>query len=118
MGYTKKNVTSQPVGLSSDKKGIINVDSLQTAMKLMADRNRFNELEPVEVLNVCLTEKDLPPDINGNPDYSYYGSILGRYVYSEQNLEIDKCRLFRPLNNNMTRVPIIDEIFLSLRTSL
>ena len=43
MGYTKKNVTSQPVGLSSNKKGIINVDSLQTAMKLMADRNRFNE---------------------------------------------------------------------------
>ena len=35
MGYTKKNVTSQPIGLSSDKKGIINVDSLQTAMKLM-----------------------------------------------------------------------------------
>jgi len=111
MGYTKKNVTSQPVGLSSNKKGIINVDSLQTAMKLMADRNRFNELEPVEVLNVCLTEKDLPPDTKGNPDYSYYGSILGRYVYSEQNLEIDKCKFFRPLNNNMTRVPIIGEIF-------
>ena len=111
MGYTKKNVTSQPIGLSSDKKGIINVDSLQTAMKLMANRNRFNELEPVEVLNVCLTEKDLPPDDNGNPDYSYYGSILGRYVYSEPNLKIDKCKFFRPLNNNMTRVPIIGEIF-------
>ena len=91
MGYIKKNVVSQGAGITPDKKGIINVNSLQTSMKLMADRNRYNELEPVEVLNVCLTEKDLPPDENGNPDYSYYGSILGRYVYSEQNLEIDKC---------------------------
>ena len=111
MGYIKKNVVSQGAGITPDKKGIINVNSLQTSMKLMADRNRYNELEPVEVLNVCLTEKDLPPDENGNPDYSYYGSILGRYVYSEQNLEIDKCSFFRPLSNNITRVPIIGEIF-------
>ena len=41
MGYTKKNVTSQPVGLSSNKKGIINVGGpSQTVFKFASKDNK------------------------------------------------------------------------------
>ena len=37
-----------------------------------------------EVLKVALTEEDFDKDKSGNPDYSYYGAIKAKYLYSEQ----------------------------------
>tara|TARA_Y100000593_G_scaffold65116_1_gene119992 strand:+ start:151 stop:1332 length:1182 start_codon:yes stop_codon:yes gene_type:complete len=110
MGYIRKFVSQVGVGLSKSSKGIVNTSTIQTINKLNEDSGHFNELEPFEVLNVCLTEKDLPTDESGNPNFDYYGSVLGRFIYSESNLSIDKCTFFRPLSPDFTRTPVIGEI--------
>lgn len=110
MGYIRKFVSQAGVGLSKSSKGIVNTSTIQTINKLNEDSGYFNELEPFEVLNVCLTEKDLPTDESGNPNFDYYGSVLGRFIYSESNLSIDKCTFFRPLSPDFTRTPVVGEI--------
>ena len=110
MGYNRKFIGQMGAGIGKSSSGIINKDTLQTANKLNENLSRYNELEPFEVLNVCLTEKDLPLTEEGEPNFDYYGSVLGRFLYSESNLEIDKCLFFKPLNSDFSRVPVIGEV--------
>ena len=110
MGYNRKFIGQMGAGIGKSASGIINKDTLQTANKLNENLSRYNELEPFEVLNVCLTEKDLPLTEQGEPNFDYYGAVLGRFLYSESNIEIDKCLFFKPLNSDFSRVPVIGEV--------
>ena len=106
----KVKQTTSP-GVGKDKTGLVTAQSQNLINKLNQDNDLFYELEPVEVLNVCLQEEDLPRrKIDGEPDYTYYGGIKGRFLLSEDNVNISSCSWFRPLMPDIQRIPLAGEI--------
>jgi len=72
----------------------------------------FYELEPAEVINVLLDADDLmgakqtrPHPRNGEnvPDWSKYGHIEARLVYSKESIE--DIRIFAPMDSNIKEYP-------------
>lgn len=93
-------------------------DSLNQAIKSnKPDVELFYELEPVEVLEVHLDETlpSFPKKEDGTPDYSYIGGIIGRFTYSEDSLNIDKCSKFRAMNPNINNIPAVGEIVIGVK---
>jgi hypothetical protein len=106
----KVKQTTSP-GVGKDKTGLVTAQSQNLINKLNQDSDLFYELEPVEVLNVCLQEEDLPRrKIDGEPDYTYYGGIKGRFLLSEDNVNISSCSWFRPLMPDIQRIPVAGEV--------
>ena len=76
-----------------ERGGIQTLNSLKKRINEIVQESKFYELEPVEVLEVHLDDtKSSFPTIEGEPDYSYIGGVIGRFVFSEQGLNIDRCK--------------------------
>ena len=94
----------------------LTLNSLKRKLKEVVQESQFYELEPVEVLDVHLDDtKSSFPLKDNQPDYSYVGGVLGRMIYSEQGLNIDRCRNFKPLNPNMNYTPAVGEIVIGVK---
>ena len=114
MSY-KKSSTIKSDSPGSDLKGsIITKDMMMRAIETRAASEEFYEIEPVEVLDVWIDEgnSDFPIDSDKEKDYTLTGSILGRYIYSEQGIAKSKCSNFRPLNPNINMTPVRGEVVL------
>ena len=96
---------------------IQNVESTMRLFKQLVQSEEFYELEPVEILDVHLDESKppFPKTADGDPDYSFLGGILGRYVYSEQGLNVDRCKNFKPMNPSINTVPAVGEIVIGVQ---
>ena len=113
----KKGVTEKSDRPGSDVRGsLVTKSGIMKAIETRAGGDEFYEIEPVEVLDVWIDEgnSDFPVDKDGNKDYSLTGSILGRFVYSEQGIAKSKCSNFKPLNPNINMTPIRGEIVLGI----
>ena len=117
----RKEQTAKGVIVGSIKKSKLQTtDSTLQAIKDSSLNEEFYELEPVEVLEVHLddTKETFPKQKgknSGNPDYSYIGGIIGRFVYSEQGLKVDKCRSYKPINPSLNFVPAVGEIVIGVQ---
>ena len=99
-----------------ERGGIQTLNSLKKRINEIVQESKFYELEPVEVLEVHLDDtKSSFPTIEGEPDYSYIGGVIGRFVFSEQGLNIDRCKNFKPLNPNMNITPAVGEIVIGVK---
>jgi hypothetical protein len=80
---------------------------------LLQKTPEFYELEPAEVIEVYLDEEDLPSLGNTEePDWSKYGWILARMMYSSEN--IDSIVEIRPLDTNIKEYPLPGEIIIAV----
>ena len=114
MSY-KKSSTIKSDSPGSDLKGsVVTKDMMMRAIETRAASEEFYEIEPVEVLDVWIDEgnSDFPIDSDKEKDYTLTGSILGRYIYSEQGIAKSKCSNFRPLNPNINMTPVRGEVVL------
>ncbi len=99
-----------------ERGGIQTLNSLKKRINEIVQESKFYELEPVEVLEVHLDDtKSSFPTIEGEPDYAYIGGVIGRFVFSEQGLNIDRCKNFKPLNPNMNITPAVGEIVIGVK---
>ena len=99
-----------------ERGGILTLNSLKKRINEIVQESKFYELEPVEVLEVHLDDtKSSFPTIEGEPDYAYIGGVIGRFVFSEQGLNIDRCKNFKPLNPNMNITPAVGEIVIGVK---
>ena len=95
----KNNIRLEDNSTSND---VVNESMLRQKLKNLVQKEFFHQLEPVEVLEIV-------QDQNKNK----FGKIIGRYVYSEQNLPLDDCReggAFIPLNSNIIQMPLPGEV--------
>jgi hypothetical protein len=95
----KNNIRLEDNSTSND---VVNESMLRQKLKNLVQKEFFHQLEPVEVLEIV-------QDQNRNK----FGKIIGRYVYSEQNLPLDDCReggAFIPLNSNIIQMPLPGEV--------
>jgi hypothetical protein len=116
----KRQTTTGVIAGSIKKSSLQTTDSTLRAIKDYLPIEEFYELEPVEILEVHLddTKETFPKQKGkdgGKPDYSYVGGILGRYVYSEQGKNIDKCKNFKSINPNVNTVPAVGEIVIGVK---
>ena len=95
--------------------GIQTFNTLKKYLKIAQQDNRFYELEPIEVLEVLLDSRlpSFPKKQDGTPDYQYLGAVIGRGIITEQGLNIDKCKIFKPLNPNVHTIPVVGEVLVS-----
>ena len=108
---------------SGTKKGPLKSNRVQTIestlrlLKEISGAEEFYELEPLEVLDVHLddSKSSFPTLTDGSPDYSFVGGVVGRFCTSEQGLNIDKCKNYKPLNPNIHSVPAVGEIVIGVR---
>ena len=113
MAYEKKPGRGVSI---PEQGGLQTLNSLKRKLKEVVQESQFYELEPVEVLDVHLDDtKSSFPLKDNQPDYSYVGGVLGRMIYSEQGLNIDRCRNFKPLNPNMNYTPAVGEIVIGVK---
>ena len=87
---------------NSTSNDIVDESILRQKLKNLVQKEFFHQLEPVEVLEVV-------SDQNKNK----FGKIIGRYVYSEHNQQLDDCRdsgEFIPLNSNIIQMPLPGEV--------
>tara|TARA_B100000131_G_scaffold47282_2_gene41932 strand:- start:4960 stop:6105 length:1146 start_codon:yes stop_codon:yes gene_type:complete len=93
------------------------VDSTISLLKELTTQTEFYELEPLEVLEVHLDESksSFPKTGDGNPDYSFVGAIIGRFILSEQGKNIDNCKTFKPLNPSVSTTPIVGEVVIGVK---
>tara|TARA_B100000029_G_scaffold516338_1_gene628838 strand:- start:13930 stop:15060 length:1131 start_codon:yes stop_codon:yes gene_type:complete len=90
--------------------------SLNNEAKKLASDSEFYELEPLEVLEVHLDDtKNSFPLKDGQPDHSFLGGIRGRFVLSEQGLNVDQCKDYKPLNSNINVTPVVGEIVIGVK---
>ena len=97
----KKNGGTKTGPLKSNR--IQTIESTLRLLKEVSGTDEFYELEPLEVLDVHLdeTKSSFPTLSDGSPDYSFIGGVIGRFCTSEQGLNIDKCKNFKPINKNL-----------------
>lgn len=101
--YTKKTKrgSSEKSTLSNQ---LITARNLRLKIKQLVEREKFFELEPVEVLKVY------PTGSADDKGYIDYGRIVGRYVVSEQGLPFEECKDFFPLDTNVLQYPLEGEV--------
>mgnify|MGYP001233957588 FL=1 len=112
MSYTKEQLSSLATSRGRDNK-LQSLDSVFKAIRQVRDRvaAEFFEIEAFEVLEVNIDpEKPSFPKKDGKPDYDMLGSVKGRYLISEFEANIDRCKNFRPLNMNNNQYPLVGEI--------
>lgn len=113
MAYEKKPGRGVSV---PETGGLQTLNSLKKRIKEIVKDSEFYEFEPLEVLEVHLDEtKSSFPLKEDQPDYSYIGGVLGRFIYSEQGISVDRCRSFKPLNPNMNSTPVVGEIVIGVK---
>ena len=110
--------------INRDNEYIVQPDGIATVKdvgkfrrELMQKTPEFYELEPAEVIKIYLdeTDKDFPVMNNdtGGPDYSKFGYISARMVYSSRNSsnEIQVA----PLDTNIKEYPLPGEIVIVVK---
>jgi len=118
MAFANKKTKQKRTRVGPLKKNTIQTSSSLSKMlheQLISEE--FYELEPVEILEVHLddSKSSFPKTADDKPDYSFIGGIIGRFVYSEQALNIDKCKNFKPLNPNISPIPAVGEIVVGVK---
>ena len=111
----KKNGGTKTGPLKSNR--IQTIESTLRLLKEVSGTDEFYELEPLEVLDVHLdqTKSSFPTLSDGSPDYSFIGGVIGRFCTSEQGLNIDKCKNFKPINPNISSIPAVGEILIGVK---
>ena len=98
MAHRVKKIAKSDKPGSAIKGSIMTKDMVMQAIETRSGGEDFYELEPLEVLEVCVddTLEKFPLTKDGDKDYSFTGAIFGRFVYSEQGLPKSKCSLYKP----------------------
>ena len=73
----------------------------------------FYELELAEVMLVYDTEEKIPVGKDGNKNFTLWGAIKARGQSSEQNTPIDDLQVYFPLNPNITKMPLRNELVIT-----
>lgn len=117
MAHRVKKVAKSDKPGSAIKGSIMTKDMVMQAIETRSGGEDFYELEPLEVLEVCVddTLEKFPLTKDGDKDYSFTGAIFGRFVYSEQGLPKSKCSLYKPLNPNINMTPVKGEIVIGVK---
>jgi len=106
--YKRKKESSTRIGPISS--GLQSTESvIRLVREIAADDALFYEMESVEVIEVHNdpTTSTFPKLKDGSPDYGQVGSILGRYVNSEEGKNIDSLKTFSPLNPLINTTPVM-----------
>ena len=116
MAYKKSSSTKSDRPGSDPIGSLVTKDMIMKAIETRVKSEEFYEMEPVEVLDVWVDEEysDFPLDKDKEKDYTLTGSILGRYLYSEQGIAKSKCSNFRPLNPNINMTPVRGEVVIGI----
>lgn len=113
--YIRKKESSTKIGpIPSNLQSTESV--IRLVRELAADDALFYEMESVEVIEVHNdpTTSTFPKLKDGSPDYGRIGSILGRYVNSEEGKNIDSLKTFSPLNPLINTTPVIGEMVIGV----
>ena len=111
----KKNSGTKTGPLKSNR--IQTIESTLRLLKEISGNEEFYELEPLEVLDVHLddSKSSFPKLSDDTPDYSFIGGVIGRFCTSEQGLNIDKCKNYKPMNPNIHSIPAVGEIVIGVK---
>jgi len=94
--------------------GIPTIGKVVSLIKKLINNQQFDfyELETFEVTKVLVDYEDLPNLKDGQPDYSYYGSVAGRFIINKsQGIKPqDGPQLVRPLDPKIKNYPIVGEL--------
>lgn len=110
MAYFDPPIKSSDVKLGEGPARTSDIYEVITGYGEPSPGQLFYELEPAEVIKVYLDEKDIYddfPHIDDGPDWSKYGYIETRFVYSKKSNE-DKIKV-APLNSNIKEYPLPGE---------
>ena len=107
--------------INRDDEFIVEADGLATVKdigrlrrELMQLSPEFYELEPAEVIKIYIDETDEDfPRAGDNPDWSKYGWILARMMYSSENT--NSTEEIRPLDTNIKEYPLPGEIIIVVK---
>ena len=111
MAYRKKisQDTTPPI-----PGGIPTIGKVISLIKQQINHQQFDfyELEPFEVTKVLLDVEDLPLQKDKTPDYTYYGSIAGRFVINKTQsiLPADGPQLVKSLDPRIKNYPVVGEL--------
>jgi hypothetical protein len=102
--------------INRDDEFIVEADGLATVKDvnqlkrdLLQKSPEFYELEPAEVIEVYLDKNDEDfPEVDDKPDWSKYGWITARMMYSSEN--VDSIEEIRPLDTNIKEYPLPGEV--------
>ena len=93
--------------------GVPSLSKVFNMIKTMIQKEKFHfyELEPFEVQQILLDEKDLPLNDNNKPDYKYYGAIRGRFVVEPRQSVLPKTnpQFVLPINSSICPYPVTGE---------
>ena len=94
--------------------GIPTIGKVVSLIKKLINNQQFDfyELETFEVTKVLVDYEDLPNLKDGQPDYSYYGSVAGRFIINKsQGIKPqDGPQLVRPLDPKIKNYPVVGEV--------
>tara|TARA_R110001592_G_scaffold213000_2_gene465662 strand:+ start:849 stop:1967 length:1119 start_codon:yes stop_codon:yes gene_type:complete len=91
------------------KTGVASYEDVYSIIRDNVDNEvEFYEIEPAIVTEVYLEPKDLP-SIGNIPDYSKYGTIKARFLYS-QDEDDEIAEFINPLSSHMVVYPLVGEI--------
>lgn len=113
--YINKKESSTKIGpISSTLQSTESV--IRLVRELANDAALFYEMESVEVIEVHNdpTTSTFPKLKDGSPNYGKVGSIIGRYVNSEEGKNIDSLKTFNPLNPLINTTPVIGELVIGV----
>ena len=91
------------------KTGVASYEDVYSIIRDNVDNEvEFYEIEPAIVTKVYLEPKDLPYS-NGISDYSKYGTIKARFLYSQSG-DDEISEYIKPLSSHMVVYPLVGEI--------
>lgn len=106
MAWKKSNkITNLP----SFNNGITSLGDVYRLQKTREISEEFYELEIAEVVEVLLTEEDLPELEDGTVNYSFIGAIKARAVYSEHGKDKSELTWIYPMDTNIKEYPLKGE---------
>ena len=102
--------------INRDDEFIVEADGMATVKDIGRLRREFSqlspefyELEPAEVIKIYIDETDEDfPKVDDKPDWSKYGWITARMMYSSEN--VDSIEKIRPLDTNIKEYPLPGEV--------
>ena len=91
------------------KTGVANYEDVYSIIRDNVDNEvEFYEIEPAIVTEVYLEPKDLP-FLNGVTDYSKYGTIKARFLYSQSD-DDEISEFIKPLSPHVVVYPVVGEV--------
>jgi len=91
------------------KTGVANYEDVYSIIRDNVDNEaEFYEIEPALVTEVYLEPKDLP-FVNDIPDYSKYGTIKARFLYSQSG-DDEISEFIKPLSPHVVVYPVVGEV--------